>query len=77
MSLIIDIDGKRPKPRIWAPSGFGKLGRKIMSRRDIDHQVVPLAIGTSHDPTSFKNHVEDDNDEDEKVQMIFDDKCTR
>ncbi|KAG6885510.1 hypothetical protein C0993_000760 [Termitomyces sp. T159_Od127] len=77
MSLIIDIDGKRPKPRIWAPSGFGKLGRKIMSKRDIDRQVVPLAIGTSHDPTSFRNHTEDINDEDEddKVEVIFDDKC--
>ncbi|KAG6901993.1 hypothetical protein C0995_005793 [Termitomyces sp. Mi166 len=79
MSLIIDLDGKRPKPRIWAPSGFGKLGRKIMSRREIDHQVVPLAIGTSHDPTSFENHREDSNDEDEyeKVQVIPDDGCTR
>ncbi|KAG6889035.1 hypothetical protein C0992_006603 [Termitomyces sp. T32_za158] len=77
MSIIIDMDSKRPKPRIWAPSGFGKLGRKIMSRRDIDRQVVPLAIGTSHDPTSFENHIDNDEDEDEKVQVIFDDKCTR
>ncbi|KAG5725819.1 hypothetical protein E4T56_gene2441 [Termitomyces sp. T112] len=78
MSIIVDLDGKRSKPRIWAPSGFGKLGRKIMSRRDVDRQVVPLAIGTSHDPTSFGNQREDTNDEDDdQVQVIPDYRCTR
>ncbi|KAG6817295.1 hypothetical protein H0H87_010637 [Tephrocybe sp. NHM501043] len=80
VAVIVDIDGKRPKPRIWAPSGFGKLGRKIMSKRHVDTQVAPLAIGTSHDPTSFDEGSRDDiddNDDNETVQELPKDRCDR
>ncbi|KAG6854200.1 hypothetical protein C0991_009513 [Blastosporella zonata] len=82
MAVVVDIDGKRSKPRIWAPSGFGKLGRKLMSKRDVDTQVAPLAIGTSHDPTSFdeerRDDVDDeDEDEEETVPNLPKDKPIR
>ncbi|KAG5640425.1 hypothetical protein DXG03_008703, partial [Asterophora parasitica] len=64
LAIAVDLDGRRPRPRIWAPSGFGKLGRKIMSRRNVDRQVTPLAIGTSNDPTSFDERAGDDLDSD-------------
>jgi hypothetical protein len=53
LTILVDLDGKRPKPRLWAPSGFGNIGRKIMSKREIDKSTVPLAMGTSNDPTKF------------------------
>ncbi|KAG6910622.1 hypothetical protein DXG01_009131 [Tephrocybe rancida] len=80
MAIIVDIDGKRQKPRIWAPSGFGKFGRKLMSRREVDNQVVGLSIGTSHDPTSFDENSRDeidDEDDDETVQELPKDICAR
>lgn len=61
LTILVDLDAKRPKPRLWGPSGFGKLGRKLMSRRDIDKGTVPLAMGTSKDPTKFES--DDRNDE--------------
>ncbi|KAG6828854.1 hypothetical protein H0H92_006561 [Tricholoma furcatifolium] len=70
MAVIIDIDAKRPKPRIWAPSGFGKLGRKIMSKRDEDDRVTPLAIGTSQDPTSFEINRTEEIDEEEDGEDV-------
>ncbi|KAG6849761.1 hypothetical protein H0H93_005443 [Arthromyces matolae] len=77
MSIVIDIDGKRPKPRVWAPSGFGKLGRKIMSKQDVSPQVAPLAVGTSQDPISFDEDHEDAADDDEEPEAVPQDKGTK
>ncbi|RDB27383.1 Uncharacterized protein C57A7.05 [Hypsizygus marmoreus] len=77
LEIIIDLDGKRPEPRLWAPSGFGKLGRKLMSRREIDKHAVPLSMGTSDDPTAFDNVSDESDDEDEEAGEILEDKCSR
>ncbi|KAF5376953.1 hypothetical protein D9615_007250 [Tricholomella constricta] len=71
LAIAVDLDARRPKPRLWAPSGFGKLGRKLMSRREVDRHVVPLAIGTSNDPTSFENRSEESDDEDEEEAEVL------
>ncbi|KAJ8703361.1 hypothetical protein PTI98_001988 [Pleurotus ostreatus] len=75
MSLIIDLDRKRPKVRLWAPSGFGKIGRKLMKTRAYEGEdiksVVPLSMGTAADPSEYidsENSTmrgEDDVDDDE------------
>jgi len=36
-----------------------------MSRRDVDREVAPLAMGTSDDPTQFDSMTEDGEEEDE------------
>lgn len=78
LEIVIDLDEKRPKPRLWAPSGFGKLGRKLLSRREVDRQVTPLATGTSNDPTAFDNPGEEsDDDDDDETDDILDDKRAR
>ncbi|KAF4566563.1 hypothetical protein EYR36_011994 [Pleurotus pulmonarius] len=75
MSVVIDLDRKRPKVRLWAPSGFGKIGRKLMKTRAYEGEdvksVVPLSMGTAADPSEYidsENSTmrgEDDGDEDE------------
>jgi hypothetical protein len=65
---MVELDVKRPRPRVWMPSGFRKLGRKILSKRAADDQAVPLAMGTSDDPTQF-NSVEDDSDDEEEAAV--------
>lgn len=77
MAVAIDIDMKRPKPRFWAPSGFGKLGRKIMSRRDIDKRVMALSLGTSDDPTNFDDRDDGSDEGDVLEEDIPEDKPTR
>ncbi|KAG5220608.1 membrane protein [Salix suchowensis] len=76
MNLIIDLDRKRPKVRLWAPSSFGKIGRKLMKTRAYEGEdikgVVPLSMGTAADPSEYidsENSTmrgEDDGDEDEE-----------
>jgi hypothetical protein len=66
LDIMIELDVKRPRPRVWMPSGFGKLGRKITSRRAVDDKAVPLAMGTPDDPTQFDS-VEDDSDGEEEA----------
>ena len=74
LEILIELDPKRQRSRVWMPSGFGKLGRKIMSKSQIDHTVAPLAMGTSDDPTQFDDVTESDTDEgtvdDEKTEGI-------
>lgn len=53
MELLVNLDEKRPGPRIWMPSGFGMLGRKILSKYGVDDRVNPLAMGSATDPTKF------------------------
>ncbi|KAF8638679.1 hypothetical protein AX17_002024 [Amanita inopinata Kibby_2008] len=72
MELLVMLDSKRPVPRLWMPSGFGKLGRKIMSRRPVDGTPELLAMGTNDDPTSFPDSdssrassIDQDTEEDE------------
>lgn len=65
---MVELDVKMPRPRVWMPSSFSKLGRKILSRRAADDQAVPLAMGTSDDPTQF-NSVEDDSDDEEEAAV--------
>ncbi|GLB36769.1 putative ER transporter, 6TM, N-terminal [Lyophyllum shimeji] len=69
LQILVDLDGKRPKPRLWWPSGFRKLAQKLISRREVDQQVIPLASGTSDDPTSFDNRGEESDDEDEPAEV--------
>ena len=51
LDILIEFDPKRQRSHVWIPSGFGKLGRKIMSKSELDHTVAPLAMGSSNDPT--------------------------
>ena len=63
LDILIELDPKRQRSRVWMPSGFGKLGRKIMSKSQIDRTVAPLALGTSDDPTQFDSTTESDTDD--------------
>lgn len=67
LDILVDLDAKRSRPRVWMPSGFGKLGRKIMSRRQVDQTVTPLAMGTSEDPTQFGDDTDSDEDDDSTI----------
>ncbi|KAG5654141.1 hypothetical protein H0H81_006852 [Sphagnurus paluster] len=69
LALAVELDAKRPKPRIWMPSGFGKLGRKLRSRRVVDQQANPLAVGTTNDPTSFDISDEEIDEEEESTEL--------
>ncbi|KAJ7660842.1 hypothetical protein DFH06DRAFT_1472122 [Mycena polygramma] len=53
LAIVVDLDARRPAPRLWLPPGFGKLGRKILSREPATVAQQPLAMGTSNDPTRF------------------------
>jgi hypothetical protein len=55
LSLVADLDTRRPTPRLWFPSGFGKLGRKLASRAPVTVDQQPLAMGTASDPTKFES----------------------
>ncbi|KAF8060806.1 hypothetical protein FPV67DRAFT_1673642 [Lyophyllum atratum] len=70
LAILVDLDGKRPKPRLWWPSGFGKLGRKLRSKREVGQQVTPLATGTSDDPTAFEESDDDDSDEEDEPEEV-------
>ncbi|CAK5272819.1 unnamed protein product [Mycena citricolor] len=48
-----ELDAKRPTPRIWFPTGFGKLWRKLTSRGPSPVDDAPLSEGTAVDMTSF------------------------
>ncbi|KAJ7679684.1 hypothetical protein B0H17DRAFT_1077726 [Mycena rosella] len=73
LGLVVELDVKRPSPRLWMPSGFGMIGRKLMSRSEVTAgDTQPLAMGTASDPTNFDpqgsmDNVDDDvpDDEDE------------
>lgn len=51
--ILVDLDVKRPKPRLWVPSGFGRIRRRLMSEIRDDSITSPLSVGTSRDPTTF------------------------
>ncbi|TFK38741.1 hypothetical protein BDQ12DRAFT_712685 [Crucibulum laeve] len=80
LRFLVTLDAKRPKPRLWTPSGFGKLGRKIMSRRGVFDKTASIPLGTSNDPTAFTptptrtesvdTDEDDSDDEDEVVTEI-------
>lgn len=67
MRLVVGLDQKRPKVRMWAPSGFGKIGRKLMKSKGDDVKgVVPLAMGSAADPSEYmdsENMSDGDGDE--------------
>ncbi|KAJ8703362.1 hypothetical protein PTI98_001989 [Pleurotus ostreatus] len=71
MRLVVDLDQKRSKVRMWAPSGFGKIGRKLMrSKGDDVKGVVPLAMGSAADPSEYvdsENSTMRDGDGDEEA----------
>ncbi|KAJ6613973.1 hypothetical protein B0H10DRAFT_2436246 [Mycena sp. CBHHK59/15] len=56
LTLVVALDKKRPAPRIWLPSGFGKLWRRLLSRDagSTEDTQQPLAMGTASDPTKFE-----------------------
>ena len=70
LTLIIDLDSRRPKPRLWAPSGFGKLGRKLLSRQEIDQRAAPLTSLGSRDLTDVDDISMDESDDEDGVQDI-------
>ncbi|KAF8152843.1 hypothetical protein K438DRAFT_1863917 [Mycena galopus ATCC 62051] len=53
LTLVADLDLRRPNPRLWLPPGFGKLGRRLLSRDPVGLDEQPLAMGTVSDPTRF------------------------
>ncbi|KAJ7250170.1 hypothetical protein B0H12DRAFT_1121038 [Mycena haematopus] len=55
LTLVTDLDLRRPKSRLWFPPGFGKLGRRLLSRESADLEQQPLAMGTANDPTKFED----------------------
>ncbi|KAH8835963.1 hypothetical protein DL96DRAFT_1576215 [Flagelloscypha sp. PMI_526] len=63
LRLALELDGKRPSPRIWFPSGFGAMARKIASKHNNDSDdgtpefTDPLSLGSSQDPTRVKGGV--------------------
>ncbi|KAJ7730484.1 hypothetical protein DFH07DRAFT_993871 [Mycena maculata] len=65
LTLVADLDKKRPGPRLWMPSGFGKIWRKITSREAGAADTQPLAMGTASDPTKFEEEAGTGADEDE------------
>ncbi|KAH8835968.1 hypothetical protein DL96DRAFT_1576232 [Flagelloscypha sp. PMI_526] len=63
LRLALELDGKRPTPRVWFPSGFGAMARKLASKRNSDSDddtpefTDPLSLGSSQDPTRVKGGV--------------------
>ncbi|KAK7008046.1 hypothetical protein R3P38DRAFT_3211693 [Favolaschia claudopus] len=53
LGIVAELDLRRPKPRLWWPPGFGKLGRRLLSPEPATVDQSPLAMGTSSDPTRF------------------------
>jgi len=53
LTSLLDLDNRRPKPRVWFPSGFGKLGRKLRSSAPVMETPAPIAMGDSNDLTEF------------------------
>ncbi|KAJ6509663.1 hypothetical protein DFH09DRAFT_1100718 [Mycena vulgaris] len=69
LALVVELDKKRPAPRVWMPSGFGMLGRKLMSPAEVTVDMQPLAMGTASDPTKFEGARAADNvDEDNTIK---------
>ncbi|KAL0954522.1 hypothetical protein HGRIS_003489 [Hohenbuehelia grisea] len=50
LKLAICLETKRPVSRFWAPSGFGKIGRKLTGQYNVDS---PLSMGSDRNPASF------------------------
>ncbi|KAF7311860.1 hypothetical protein MIND_00196700 [Mycena indigotica] len=53
LALATDLDSRRPHPRLWLPSGFGKLWRKMTSRAPAPLDSSPLAMGIHRDPAVY------------------------
>ncbi|KAF7340394.1 hypothetical protein MVEN_01958900 [Mycena venus] len=53
LGLCADLDLRRPRPRLWWPPGFGKLGRRVLTQEPAHVDQQPLAMGTANDPTRF------------------------
>ncbi|KAJ7207441.1 hypothetical protein GGX14DRAFT_698162 [Mycena pura] len=51
--LATDLDARRPRPRIWLPSGFGKVWRKLVTRAPAAVPDSLITMGTLRDPTRF------------------------
>ncbi|KAJ7328509.1 hypothetical protein DFH08DRAFT_884074 [Mycena albidolilacea] len=60
LTLVADLDLRRPTPRLWWPPGFGKVGRMMFSREPPSADQQPLAMGTASDPTKFESESETD-----------------
>ncbi|KAF7367705.1 hypothetical protein MSAN_00834300 [Mycena sanguinolenta] len=76
LTIVADLDLRRPKPRLWFPPGFGKLGRRLLSREPANLDEQPLAMGTASDPTKFEDEtnvstVGDDAEEEKPVQRAY------
>ncbi|KAJ7159965.1 hypothetical protein C8R43DRAFT_993969 [Mycena crocata] len=70
--LVADLDKRRTAPRIWMPSGFGKIGSKIISREAVTVDTQPLAMGTASDPTKFEEPSRDSIDGDGETETAVD-----
>ncbi|KAF7330042.1 hypothetical protein MKEN_00268300 [Mycena kentingensis (nom. inval.)] len=53
LALAVDLDTRRPHPRLWFPSGLGKTWRKITSRAPTTAGENPLTLGTERNPAVF------------------------
>ncbi|TFK67683.1 hypothetical protein BDN72DRAFT_87052 [Pluteus cervinus] len=69
--LMIELDQDRPRPSFWFPSGFSKLGHKIMSRRRVDEAVVARALGSSPDLTTINEETEHDPDSEDEDDIQY------
>ncbi|KAJ7083884.1 hypothetical protein C8R44DRAFT_862351 [Mycena epipterygia] len=69
LTLVTELDKKRPGVRVWMPSGFGKIGRKVFSRGEEGAvEAQPLAMGTESDPTQFGAPESSDGDAEEDAE---------
>ncbi|KIY48354.1 hypothetical protein FISHEDRAFT_43559 [Fistulina hepatica ATCC 64428] len=59
MQVVVDIDRRRPNPRLWAPTGLRKLWKLAVSRdsESTINRTTVLGMGTSSDPTQFDGDI--------------------
>ncbi|KAK0207837.1 hypothetical protein DFS33DRAFT_1379387 [Desarmillaria ectypa] len=73
LALIVHLDDKRPKTRLWMPIGFGSVGGKVKGTGGTNKNVSPFAMGAPTDPFKFDEILAESQDtlkaEDEKAEM--------
>ena len=67
LKMVVDIDTRRPKPKIWFPGRLDKVKDNINDTQ-VEDNVGHYAMGTATDPTSFDSDsaLADGDEEDEE-----------
>ncbi|PBK89280.1 hypothetical protein ARMGADRAFT_1167595 [Armillaria gallica] len=73
LTLIVYLDDKRPKSRLWMPIGFGSVGGRAKGTVGTNKNVSPFAMGAPTDPFKFDESLAESQDtlkpEGEKAEM--------